>query len=166
MTDHPVRDLGLLRRLTAESLEEATGYAVPRKIGIEVNVATEATASSTDIQKLGPPSRYACPECHGVLFEIKEGARTRFRCHTGHAFTLEAMRSAAFDAWEKALYEAMRAQQEQALIMQTMAANARDRGRSAWADTLENRERSYREGVEIIRQLLGGTADEGSGELD
>jgi two-component system chemotaxis response regulator CheB len=34
---------------------------------------------------MGGPSRYACPECHDVPLELKDGERVRFRCHTGRA---------------------------------------------------------------------------------
>ena len=32
-----------------------------------------------------------CPECHGAMQEIRDGALVRYRCHTGHAFTLESL---------------------------------------------------------------------------
>ena len=35
----------------------------------------------------GEPSPYSCPECGGVLWELKNGELMRFRCRVGHAYT-------------------------------------------------------------------------------
>jgi len=58
---------------------------VPKEIEIEVNIAKEQKALEAGVLQLGEPSNYACPECHGVLLQRKEGSIWRFRCHTGHA---------------------------------------------------------------------------------
>lgn len=39
------------------------------------------------LSRIGAPSTYTCPECHGSLFELHGVVPKRFRCHTGHAFT-------------------------------------------------------------------------------
>src|SRR3712207_8151045 len=49
------------------------------------------TLFRSGVLKLGGPSNYACPECHGVLLQLKEENRIRFRCHTGHAYSLESL---------------------------------------------------------------------------
>ena len=43
------------------------------------------------VTKLGMPSLYTCPECHGVLLRLKQGGGVRFRCHTGHSYTADAL---------------------------------------------------------------------------
>src|SRR5262249_23748837 len=39
----------------------------------------------------GPPSVLTCPECGGTLWELEEGKVLRFRCHTGHSFSVESL---------------------------------------------------------------------------
>jgi two-component system chemotaxis response regulator CheB len=58
---------------------------------MEVNIAKEDNALEVGIMEWAEPSIYACPECHGVLLQLKEGSNLRFRCHTGHAYSLEAL---------------------------------------------------------------------------
>ena len=41
---------------------------------------------------------FTCPECNGALSRLKEGNIIRFRCHTGHAFTIKALLSEVSDA--------------------------------------------------------------------
>jgi two-component system, chemotaxis family, protein-glutamate methylesterase/glutaminase len=96
----------------------------------------------------------SCPDCHGAMYEIRDDELIRYRCHTGHAFTADALDAAQAETWERALYDALRVQEEQATLARSMADGARKQGRYAHADDLERRKLSYEEGAELIRQLL------------
>ena len=98
-------------------------------------------------------SSITCPECHGSMEEIVERELMRYRCHTGHAFTLEALGALQADAWERALYNAYRAQQERAMLVGRMADDARPR-RGTEAEQLQQRAQSYEEGADLLRDLI------------
>jgi two-component system chemotaxis response regulator CheB len=51
----------------------------------------EGNGLRAGIVELGKVSRYTCPDCHGVLVQIEEGTIVRFRCHTGHSFSMKAL---------------------------------------------------------------------------
>jgi len=57
------------------------------------------------LERVGEPSRFACPECHGVLLQLKEGSRFRFRCHTGHAYSVASLLAAISEGSEESLTE-------------------------------------------------------------
>jgi two-component system chemotaxis response regulator CheB len=161
--DHvvPAREIpGLLQQLMAEP--RGPDVEVPEEIRMEALIAAQELTTMPDENTFGKLSPLSCPDCHGVMYEIQDGSLVRYRCHTGHAFTLESAHAAAADTWEKALYEAMRVQQEQVILMKAMAEKERRHGRSHWVRTYEQRERSYQEGVEIIRQMLANGEDEPS----
>ena len=110
-------------------------------------------------------SSITCPECHGSMQEIVDGELVRYRCHTGHAFTLEALGAIQADAWERALYNAYRAQQERAMLVGRMADEARARGAATAAEQLQQRAQSYEEGADLLRDLLAhGTRSGGASE--
>ena len=67
--------------------------------------------------RLGEPSIYACPECHGVLLQMKDAVPPRFRCHTGHAYTLERLLSEMDEAIGETLWSAIRALDERAMLL-------------------------------------------------
>jgi two-component system, chemotaxis family, protein-glutamate methylesterase/glutaminase len=69
----------------------------------------------------GRPSPFACPECHGVLWEVHEGKSARFRCRVGHAYSADSLRVALSEAAENALWVAMRALEEKAALLRRMA---------------------------------------------
>lgn len=91
----PLREIApRLVRLVNSQADEGEGVReVPEKLEIEVKIAKEDKATEAGVLRLGDPSLYACPDCHGVLLRVDDAALQRFRCHTGHAYTLEALLS-------------------------------------------------------------------------
>src|SRR5829696_8546146 len=68
----------LLVRLTGEHVEEAAPAAALKSLEVEVDIAKEKRPLAAGIRDIAEPSLFACPECHGVLFQMKEGGRVRF----------------------------------------------------------------------------------------
>src|SRR5256714_8926179 len=90
----PATEIGaLLGRLVQEPLAPggAMDAETERRMAIEVEIATENDSFHKGIMKLGTLTPFTCPECHGVLVQIAEGEMSRFRCHTGHAYTDSAL---------------------------------------------------------------------------
>ena len=127
--DHvlPVSEIApLLVRLAGGADVGEGGHAVPEDVKIEVDIAKEDKATEAGVLQLGDPSNYACPECHGVLLQMKERAPLRFRCHTGHGYTFESLVSEMDDVIEESLWNAIRALEERALLMRHAGEHARE----------------------------------------
>lgn len=114
----------LLVRLASTPADEPL-RAVPEKVAIEVGIASDNAAKEAGVLKLGDPSIYACPECHGVLLQMKDHAPLRFRCHTGHGYTLESLLAEMDEAIEDSLWNAIRALEERVMLMRQAAEHAR-----------------------------------------
>jgi two-component system chemotaxis response regulator CheB len=102
----------------------------------------------------GNPTAFACPSCHGALWELQNGNLTRYRCHTGHAFSPESLLAEQSDAIEQALYSALRALQEKGIALRRLAAhyaNLPDLRRD-----YEARASAAETSAESIRRLLNG----------
>jgi two-component system chemotaxis response regulator CheB len=111
----------LLVRLTTEAAKEEGAYQLPKEVEIEVNIAKEHKALDVGVLELGEPSNYACPECHGVLLQMKDGTLFRFRCHTGHAYSIESLLADITEKMDDALWNSIRAFEEGELFMRYMA---------------------------------------------
>src|SRR5215217_2088202 len=111
----------LLVRLTTEVAKDKGAYSVPKEVEIEVNIAKELKALDAGVLQLGEPSNYTCPECHGVLLQMKEGTRFRFRCHTGHGFSMESLLADITEKMDDAVWNSIRAFEEGELFMRHMA---------------------------------------------
>ena len=66
------------------------------------------------------PTSLTCPECDGAVEQIKDGKVIQFRCHVGHAFSLESFTEAHADALERALWIALRKLNEQRSIQENL----------------------------------------------
>lgn len=87
----------------------------------------EAHEPMETLDRIGKRSRIVCPECSGVLWELKGARPPRFRCHTGHAYTLSALEQAHCARTDQALWSALRALQERENLLRTIAEGHRRR---------------------------------------
>ena len=141
----------LLVRLVSEDLAEKGGYSMPERIDIEVRIAREEPPIDVGVRKLGPPSPYACPECHGVLLQVEEGEHIRFRCHTGHAYSIESLLAEFDDAADRAVWNSLRALQEEAMFLRHLMAHARERKDERLMEALEKRAREAEDRLAKVR---------------
>jgi two-component system, chemotaxis family, protein-glutamate methylesterase/glutaminase len=155
--DHVVRlaDLArLLVELTRARTAPWTGESVPVEVEVEVKIAKEHNPVDAGLEKIGRPSPYACPECHGVLLQFKEGTRARFRCHTGHAYSIDSLVAAVSEGIEESLWIAVRSLEEAGLLLQTLAAQVDEGHDGGNADRLRQRAEEARRQSDEVRRLV------------
>ena len=102
-------------------------------------------AAMDDPDKPGRPSVCSCPECSGVLWEVREGDLVRYRCRVGHSYTLETLAGAKAKALESALWAAWRALQESSSLARRCAERAAQGRSSITAERFEQRAESSQE---------------------
>jgi two-component system chemotaxis response regulator CheB len=116
----PVSEMAsLLVRLSKEKAAETSEVFMEddEKTKIEVGIAAEEGAFEKGVMQLGELTPFTCPDCHGVLSKIKDGNRARFRCHTGHAFSADALLATVTENIEDSLYSAMRGVEESIMLL-------------------------------------------------
>jgi two-component system chemotaxis response regulator CheB len=106
------------------------------------------------LQGLGNPSGFVCPECNGGLWELSQSRPTRYRCHTGHGFSLRSLLQAQGEASDMALWSAIRALQEQHGLLKAVAANLRGEGRAQEALVREEEAETILRHSEFFRKLI------------
>ena len=127
---------------------------VPEAINVEIAIAKEDTAVDRSVERIGEPSVFACPDCHGVLFELKEHGILRFRCHTGHAYSVESLLVSLNDGIENALWSAVRASEEGRLLLERLARHDQEvhGGNSA---RLREQLALITDQFELLREIVG-----------
>jgi two-component system, chemotaxis family, protein-glutamate methylesterase/glutaminase len=116
-----------LARLAGERVEPPSPPPSPLLDYETRTAASEGRMIHGDhIQVVGEPSMYSCPECNGVLYEVKEEKPLRFRCRTGHAFSAHTLMADQTTSIETALYTALRALEESAALARRMAARSKN----------------------------------------
>jgi two-component system chemotaxis response regulator CheB len=155
--DHslPLSDLpALLMRLVQEPAPDEAAYPIPEDIEVESDIAEAGIGTMEQINKLGTPSILTCPECHGSLFELREGQLVRYRCQVGHAFSAESLFAEQSDNIEAVLWAALRALEEKADLARRIAKGAREQNRQHIAARFEVRSKEAEENVEQLRRIL------------
>jgi two-component system, chemotaxis family, protein-glutamate methylesterase/glutaminase len=94
---------------------------IPPHWNVETMIARQANAFNAGCVDIGNASHFSCPECGGVMSEIKEGKIRRFRCHTGHAYSSEALLSEIDNGICENLWSAVRATEERILLLRQLA---------------------------------------------
>jgi two-component system chemotaxis response regulator CheB len=144
----------LLLQLVQMPVAAEAGGASPETLEVEVKIAKEHNAIDAGVLQIGEPSSFACPECHGVLLQLKEGGRLRFRCHTGHAYSMDSLLAAIGDGIEDSMWNAIRALEEGSLLMSTMAEHVQTSHNGKHADRLRARAEEARRHSEALRKLV------------
>jgi len=150
----------VLVRLTREPVEERGG---PESEDLE----TESDIAELDFEALhkyerpGIPSRFTCPDCHGVLWEIDDERLLRFRCRVGHAYSSENLLGGQADAVEDALWAALRTLEENVALLQRMSDRMQRRSQPEMSDRFARRAIRADQRAEVLRQLLSTRGDIG-----
>ena len=105
------------------------------------------------LKAIAKPSTFVCPDCKGSLWKVDGSRPARFRCHTGHGFSLRSLHQAQSDKTEDAIWSAIRALEEQHMLLGGMAAEQRSHGDGAQAERLEAAARAVDEQADRLREL-------------
>lgn len=143
-----------LARLAWEGVEEKGGAPVSEELGIERRIALGERALEAEVLRLGEPSPFTCPECHGSLVRLRGGGPVRFRCHTGHAYTLGSLLEEVVEGTEDALWGALRAVQEKELLLAHMARHAREAGELELAEALRLHAHAAQQQADLVRRAV------------
>lgn len=111
------------------------------------------------LNAIASPSMFVCPDCGGGLWQLKEGHPTRFRCHTGHAYTLETLHHALKETSDVALWTAVRALQEQALLLGAIEEAHRRANETAESQRVEQARLALSLRTDRLRALIEGEPD-------
>jgi two-component system chemotaxis response regulator CheB len=127
---------------------------VPQGLGYEVDIASGARSNMREMDRIGRRSVLACPDCHGVMWEIDDDELVRYRCHVGHAYSAELMSLALDENLTRALATALRALDERTAVAKKLQKQASEAGRTRIAESWERKAREFEEEAKVIRDSV------------
>jgi two-component system, chemotaxis family, protein-glutamate methylesterase/glutaminase len=107
----------------------------------------------------GRPSGFACPDCHGALFEINDGPILRFRCRVGHAWSPESLAAQQAADLESALWMALRNLEENAALSRQLASRAKEDGHDLASERFASDADEAVHAAELLRELIQRMAE-------
>jgi two-component system chemotaxis response regulator CheB len=156
----PARELGAA--IVAFAAEPVTnqGPSMAADQMLDEEEFIQVDRGSSDRPQNGVPSGFTCPECGGGLWESDEGGLPRYRCRTGHGYSIETLLAEQSGNVEAGMWAALRALEERAALTRRMAARFRARGRRSTAERFERQANAAVEQGVAIRRALHEIAPE------
>lgn len=147
---------GLVARLVSEQTRRESTWERDPRMRIEANFSTMETPAGdlSAMDKIGKLSALTCPACKGSLWEVDDAHVLRFRCHTGHAFSAEALDGAQRDRIEDAVYTAIAALEEDVQFSGVLEKRFGDRDQTHLATQYRMKAEKARQSAEALRALL------------
>jgi two-component system chemotaxis response regulator CheB len=106
----------------------------------------------------GDPSTFSCPDCGGCLWEKHAEGTIRFRCRTGHAYSLASLAAGQSREIEEALWVAIRAFEEKIALTKRVQARARQASQDAVVERIDRRLKLLERQANAIRRIVTGHA--------
>jgi two-component system, chemotaxis family, protein-glutamate methylesterase/glutaminase len=153
--DHVVGLAGM-PALFEKLVRQPAGQAVPvaSNLEYEVNIASGGRGSMSEMDRIGRRSVLACPDCHGVMWEVNEGELVRYRCHVGHAYSAEIMSLALDENLRQAFGSALRALDERIALARKLEAQASTSGRTGIAESWAAKALEFEAEGQVIRDSI------------
>jgi two-component system, chemotaxis family, protein-glutamate methylesterase/glutaminase len=126
--DHVValREMGRLLLELAQPRADLPAVEPPSDLRREY-AAARGDHAVENLKAIAEPSMFSCPDCGGVLFELNHKQPVRYRCHTGHAFSLRSLAATQEQVTDAALWSGLRTLQEKEALLRRLArVQARD----------------------------------------
>lgn len=143
---------GLLEKLARAPA--GAPVAVPEGLAQEVQIARDGNVDMNYMDRIGRRSVLACPECHGVLWEIEDGDLVRYRCHVGHAYTAELMSAALDDNLRRAVGSALRVLDERISLTRKLAEEDGRNGRRTLAENWARKLYEAEQQADLLRATM------------
>lgn len=116
----PISEMGaLLYKLAPQKLRKSK--PVPNDVLIEAKIAERVLSDLDSVYEVGNQVPFNCPGCGGVLWKVKEDDNTRFRCHTGHAYTAASLLAEQTSKIEETMWTALRMFEERKNLLTEMS---------------------------------------------
>jgi two-component system chemotaxis response regulator CheB len=154
----PIAEMGELLT-TLVSKPHGKSKPAPADVRTEAKIAERVLSDVEQVNGLGDQVPYNCPNCGGVLWEMDASRAKRYRCHTGHSFTQEALLASQSEKIEEVLWVSLRMFEERRNLLTSMGKTAVHRSLKS-----SNRQRLRETAgyIERIRSLLLSPQSQGA----
>jgi two-component system chemotaxis response regulator CheB len=149
----PLADMpAVLQSLVQEPAGDPT--PVPEHFKIELEIARSGLSAMSTMDRIGRRSTLTCPDCGGVMWKIDDGELLHYRCHVGHAYTLDPMSTALDETLRHALASGLRALEERVGLARDISARASRREQKTTAASWAEKAAAFEREAETVRASL------------
>lgn len=127
---------------------------VPEEVIAESKIA-ETTAVGIDIiESLADKTVFACPDCGGNLWMMKDDGLKRYRCHIGHAYTERDLAVKQVEAAGNTLWVALRMMEERRHLLKNLEIENAKKGYKALASAQLEKQKQIQQHIDTMKKIL------------
>lgn len=158
--DHevPVAEMGVLLKTILQELPESDATDISEEeaslIQLEILIAKSDNSFELGILKKGVYTPITCPECFGALVQLKEGNLVRFRCHTGHAFTISSLMAGISQGIKDQLWQSMKSMEENAILLEKLSDTFQEDGYHEYSLSYSQKAQEYRTKARQVHEII------------
>lgn len=127
----------------------------PEEVIAESKIAETTAVGIDDVSKLNvEQSIFACPDCGGGLWDVKNDVIKRYRCHIGHAYTERDLILKQAQTAGTTLWVALRMMEERKHLLRKMEVDSKKKGyKSIAANNVEKQDELGRH-IDKLKEIL------------
>ena len=153
--DHVV-NLEEIGSLIAEIAKQKKGKRkkVPEDVIAESKIA-EQTATGIDIlERMADTSVFACPDCGGNLWRMKDDTMIHYRCHIGHTYTVKDLAVKQVETASATLWVALRMMEERKHLLKKMEADNAKKGYKTLSSSQFEKQKVIEHHIDVMKKIL------------
>jgi two-component system, chemotaxis family, protein-glutamate methylesterase/glutaminase len=158
----PVAEIGpIIEKVIAEAEE-----AMPQERVADADLRAEAemyervTTSINVGETWGNHTPYTCPDCGGVLFKHDQDAITKYKCHTGHSFSVRDLVLKQSEELESSLWFAIRSMEQKKDLLASLASKGQKVGNKHLVEDYHTRIEEIEKHINKLKTILVSNLDD------
>jgi two-component system chemotaxis response regulator CheB len=157
-----VQDIGYI---IADNLSKPSqDLPIPEDVKIEARINERMVSNIDELRLLGEHSDFTCPDCGGNLWEMKKDTVTRYRCHTGHAYTSLTLLERQGEELEESVWISVRMLEERRNLLLTMLQRSKNIPGEAIQSDYQRRANELKLHIERLKSFLVSLSKTGPGD--
>ena len=146
-------------RVAALDAARSVAQAVPSHRAETANEERKVEKEPLDLVDVGASDvpgqlmSITCPECGGAIWQDEEYGGTQFRCHIGHAYSVESFLAQHGASVEAALWTAIRVLEERVTIARGVAARMTRNHHPLTAEQFEDQAQEAAQHADRLRRV-------------
>jgi two-component system chemotaxis response regulator CheB len=114
---------------------------------------------ASDVPDHGQPTALGCPECRGGMYVVRTGRAAHYVCHVGHSYSPQSLLTVRDDSVEEAIWTAVSALQEKAMIIEELVGQSETAGDAVAAEAYRAQIERARRAASVLREQVNRSAD-------
>jgi two-component system chemotaxis response regulator CheB len=129
--------------------------SAPDDVVLESRIAEKTAVGIEDVNGLNvEQSTFACPDCGGGLWGVKDDVIKRYRCHIGHAYTERDLLVKQAETAGATLWVALRMMEERKHLLRKMEVDSTNKGYKSIASNQVEKQAELGRHIKILKEML------------